>query len=46
MINKIIDEYKIENKDIAIISCGPKALSNDLLTLCSNLNIDISNEDF
>jgi len=45
-INKIIDEYKIVNNEIAIISCGPKALSNDLLTLCSNLNIDISNEDF
>ena len=45
-INDIINEYKIENNDMAIISCGPKALSNDLITLCSNLNIDISNEDF
>jgi len=46
LINNIINEYKIINDDIAIISCGPKTLSNDLITLCSNLNIDISNECF
>ena len=46
VINNIIDTYKIVNNEMAIISCGPKILSNDLITLCSNLNIDISNENF
>lgn len=47
IIDEILDEYQIScNKSIAVISCGPKSLSNELISKCSKLNIDISNESF
>jgi len=46
VIHEFIDDEKIGSKDMAIICCGPKSLTNDVNKLCSRLNIDISNENF
>jgi len=50
VISKLIKDFIISNKiitkDMAVMCCGPRNLSSDVLTTCSELNIDISNENF
>lgn len=50
VISKLIKDFIIKNKiltkDMAVMCCGPRNLSLDVLTTCSELNIDISNENF
>ena len=46
LITEFIVKNKIITKDMAVICCGPRSLSTDVLTTCSNMNIDISNENF
>jgi NAD(P)H-flavin reductase len=46
VMHSFIDDDKICSKDMAIICCGPTSLTDDIIKLCSRLNIDISNENF
>jgi predicted ferric reductase len=46
IIHEFIDDYKIPSTELGIISCGPNALSNDVIKTCTSLNIDYTDENF
>ena len=46
LIHAFIDDFGIVTTDMAVLNCGPESLSKDIIKTCSELNIDISNENF
>jgi predicted ferric reductase len=46
IINSIIIDNKIPNKNIAVSCCGPNRLTGEVISVCSKLNIEVSTQNF
>ena len=46
LINELYHDNKMTSSELGVGCCGPNSLSRDVIISCSNLNVDICNENF